>query len=310
MQPFEFVKFLESRASNELALIRQKRPYRTPKGYPSWRFLSGQIAGSLMFRSVAPDPAAYIHHQRAILWYCQNAPVYCLSKELLRSFHDTDILDQAELLSSLQPPLPTLLLLFPQNAITTPEGDALDWSILHWSDRAHPERSQGSADGYRASAIPHGEHPSNLHWSAVDNGGTLWYAGTTLTEDGRVIFSHDAQVGQNLMDAQEQSFLDQMRSLALQVFLALTYRDDLISISRPADRAKGFAQLRKQENAPLFPRWLGKEYVRPKASYSSGKGSPRSHWRRGHWRQQAIGAGRKQRKVIWIEPTFIKGESS
>jgi len=260
MKPTEFVKYLESINSPELSLVRQKRPYQTPKGYLSWNYLSGQVAGSLIFRATAPDPAAYIHHQRVILWYCQNAPIYCLSKELLRGFEATDILEQAQLLRDLRPPLPTLLLLLPQNSLLTPEGAALDWCLLHWSDRDHPERSQGSADGYQARPIPHTE-PSNLHWSAVDAGGTLWYTGTTLTEDGRTIFFHDTQVGLDEADDQEQKFLDQMRSLALQVFLALTYREDLVSA--PLAAGSGCSASQRRESAPLFPRWLGKEYVRP-----------------------------------------------
>lgn len=33
--------------------------------------------------------------------------------------------------------------------------------------------------------------------------------------------------------------------------------------------------------------------------------SPRLHWRRGHFRNQAYGVKHSERKVIWIEPTLI-----
>ena len=38
--------------------------------------------------------------------------------------------------------------------------------------------------------------------------------------------------------------------------------------------------------------------------------SPRMQWRPGHFRQQAHGVGRKERKTVWIEPALIgaKGE--
>jgi hypothetical protein len=35
--------------------------------------------------------------------------------------------------------------------------------------------------------------------------------------------------------------------------------------------------------------------------------SPRTHWRRGHWRSQRIGANQSQIKSSWIEPTLING---
>jgi hypothetical protein len=31
----------------------------------------------------------------------------------------------------------------------------------------------------------------------------------------------------------------------------------------------------------------------------------KSHWRRGHWRQQAVGTGRNERKLVWIRPTLV-----
>lgn len=30
------------------------------------------------------------------------------------------------------------------------------------------------------------------------------------------------------------------------------------------------------------------------------------HWRRGHWRNQAIGTGRQSHKLIWIQPTIVR----
>jgi len=35
--------------------------------------------------------------------------------------------------------------------------------------------------------------------------------------------------------------------------------------------------------------------------------SPITHWRRGHWRNHAIGKGRSQRKLIWLQPTLVAG---
>jgi hypothetical protein len=56
------------------------------------------------------------------------------------------------------------------------------------------------------------------------------------------------------------------------------------------------------------PNWIGKDY-QIKTERGSSKGgthsSPRTHWRRGHFREQPIGEGRNETKTIWIEPTLI-----
>src|SRR5271157_5756644 len=38
--------------------------------------------------------------------------------------------------------------------------------------------------------------------------------------------------------------------------------------------------------------------------------SPRMHWRRGHWRAQLYGERHLLRKLIWIEPTLVTGQSA
>ena len=35
-----------------------------------------------------------------------------------------------------------------------------------------------------------------------------------------------------------------------------------------------------------------------------------AHWRRGHWRNQAIGAGRSGHKLIWIRPTLVRKDKA
>jgi hypothetical protein len=35
-----------------------------------------------------------------------------------------------------------------------------------------------------------------------------------------------------------------------------------------------------------------------------------AHWRRGHWRNQAIGPGRSEHKLIWIRPTLVRKDKA
>lgn len=38
-------------------------------------------------------------------------------------------------------------------------------------------------------------------------------------------------------------------------------------------------------------------------------GKVRTHWRRGHWRNQAVGSGRKDHRLIWIMPILVNKDS-
>lgn len=47
----------------------------------------------------------------------------------------------------------------------------------------------------------------------------------------------------------------------------------------------------------------------PPQSPSDNFGSPKKpHWRRGHWRQQAVGQGRLERELRWIRPMLIRAD--
>jgi len=91
-----------------------------------------------------------LNASRTSLWFVQDAPIYCLNTELLRAFEQSDVEQNSRLLADLRPPLPTFILLFPQNSITTPEGGVLDYCVVHLSDMDHPEYSilvSGAAGG-------------------------------------------------------------------------------------------------------------------------------------------------------------------
>lgn len=57
-----------------------------------------------------------------------------------------------------------------------------------------------------------------------------------------------------------------------------------------------------------YPRWIGRNYTRRVLLTGPPAGthaSPRTHWRRGHWRTQPVGPGRQDRRRLWIEPILV-----
>lgn len=55
--------------------------------------------------------------------------------------------------------------------------------------------------------------------------------------------------------------------------------------------------------------YLCGESVRTK-SREQGEEGAATHWRRGHWRNQACGEGRASHKMLWIEPTIVNPGNS
>ncbi|MEO1295747.1 MAG: hypothetical protein AAFW75_08075, partial [Cyanobacteria bacterium J06636_16] len=95
--------------------------------------------------------------------------------------------------------------------------------------------------------------------------------------------------------------------LCLQIFFAACFEPSLHADSAHHHNSTAAAQPPRKNRF-----WTPRTLSLPEKKTASGKptaithASPRTHWRRGHWRNQAMGAGRRQRKLTWIKPTLIK----
>jgi hypothetical protein len=125
--------------------------------------------------------------------------------------------------------------------------------------------------------------------------------------DGSINFEGGQSEGSASFEDGDDRFLNTLRSLVLQCFLALQYQPELLSDVELPTQKKGFSKPNEQEPSYRVPRWLGKDFKSKRSSESSTgtHSSPRTHWRRGHWRRVAVGQGRTERKVIWIQPVLV-----
>jgi hypothetical protein len=102
--------------------------------------------------------------------------------------------------------------------------------------------------------------------------------------------------------ATEGEFLRDLSGVVFRVLLGLEARPALLVSGRRDGR-------HKKSGVELWtPNVVGRDYRVARAGVESHGGShasPRPHWRRGHFRRQAVGAGRTERKIIWIEPILI-----
>jgi hypothetical protein len=101
----------------------------------------------------------------------------------------------------------------------------------------------------------------------------------------------------------DKDFLNDLGCILFATFLALEARPALLSHGQ---KLRPASVLRSHEW--WSPNIIGKGY-RPRQAQPEGEpghhASPRMHWRRGHFRSQAHGSQRAERKTIWLEPMLI-----
>lgn len=94
--------------------------------------------------------------------------------------------------------------------------------------------------------------------------------------------------------------------VAVNTSIVITTLPQLLEESEPLGKNRKGGKGGKKRPQLLSARWVGKSYKYPHRDTPGGKhASPHMHYRRGHWRMQRYGAGRKAAKRIWIEPTII-----
>lgn len=87
---------------------------------------------------------------------------------------------------------------------------------------------------------------------------------------------------------------------------AISARPELIvsgSTTRVAKKNNGV----RHHVTVVRPAIVGEKYLIQREKGSGTHASPRSHWRRGHFRNQACGPKKQLHKLIWIEPMLIVG---
>jgi len=318
-----------------VANIREDVNYRMPSEYISWEVLSQIIAIGLSceLSYATTDISAFFHSYRIALWFAQNAPMYCLTRELIEAFDQTDALHKPGILCGWQPSLPTFLLAIPKGAICTPDGAYLDYLTVSCSDFNHPEWN--SAKWRNITIEPFNlKYPLYFQFCAVDTKETVWTSGTAIEGGNTLIYDENSNIGRNTLTALDRVFIQRLRNLVINVILTLEFLPSMVSEVGKKDLAvssKGFGEpLRKFKVIDRFPRWLGKGFSISKSDYQLNEknldveeteeqtetenaeikrthSSPIAHWRRGHWRVLDSGEGKrwKNGKRIWIRPIYV-----
>ena len=298
----------------ELVETVRARPYKMPKGYISWHQLSALVA---MYLAVVKagighrnpdDLPTEIAALRMTQWFLQDAPLYCLSTDLLRAFENADLSNVFELFQGFETSLPTFLVALPNNAVRTVEGSTLSFLCVHVSERDRPELSVAEGYGLKVPYLDH-DGQMHVHLSSMDSIGVTLISGLTVAQEGRLYDSGQIMSAQDL-SASDISDANRMKKIALQCLLALAYSPELFDESDGfSSVTRGTSQHRKQKHpSTRSPRWLRSPVSQPgrRSRQGGSHASPRPHWRSAHERRVPVGPRAKnERKVVRIGPTWV-----
>ncbi|WP_347566158.1 hypothetical protein [Scytonema sp. UIC 10036] len=210
-----------------------------------------------------------------------KCPAYWASNELLTALMQSEISVEID---NLNWAVKTGFFMLPKGVILSPEKRSIDTIFWHYD-------------------------PSEkfLYWTASD--GSSFFCRRFLVADNSGKFTYaDVQD----IDAQlVKDFNEYLQSIFLRLILVMECRPELVDSEEQQQKItvnKGFGK----DSAKDFyePLWVGRTYrIKRERTYEgeSQGGTKNPHLRKGFVRSQPYGEGRKERKVIWIEPVMVMG---
>ncbi len=294
--------------------IDKAMPYRFPTGYMEWNELRALVAMqmvSVAHRGVVKqlgsmgDQAGYFNAHRYSLWAVQQAPIYCLSKEVFHAMLNTTI--NEEIIKNLEISLPTIMLLFPDSSLRSSEA-VVDHLVIHTSDLRYPENSTGKNFGYEIKYLPQ-EKQTIIHSTTVDQNSITWLAGMSV-EEGKVDYDKSNKLGVFTVEKDDDDFLDIIRQIALMTYIILQSNPEMIGevaeSEIPKTVGKGFTP--QQKGKYIKPRIIRvpnnkKAKVESPTTRQGSHSSKRTHWRKAHYRNIQSKDG--QPKLVYVRAAII-----
>jgi len=290
--------------------INKAMPYKFPNNYIEWENLSRLAASQLvayndpiLMRKCASenDRAGYFNIHTYCLWAVQQAPIYCISREVLEAITNTEV--RNDIIKNLNIPLPTMMLLFPDGIIRTSERATVDHMIVHTSDLECPENSRGEGFGY---VVPHKSHVPEviMNCATIDKNSTAWLAAFTM-DDCKALDSNN--LGPLNLDQKDSEFIRLTRKIALMTYIILQSNPEMIGEVSDSEipHSKGFGGHSRQQQSFIKPRIIKLPTDREKRGTPSISThvSKRTHWRRAHYR--TITAKDGQSRLVYIRPSIV-----
>ncbi|HXA24424.1 MAG TPA: hypothetical protein VNW90_19225 [Acetobacteraceae bacterium] len=289
---------------------------------------------AVMIANVVAEMLRYGYHRSATAYRLMmpglaymrehRMPMFFLAPDLLEAVLRTDFDNDIDWLD-LDLPYESGMLMLPKGALVHPKDGEV--AMLMWS-RVRKGDNPSPWPGIPASVLPNdsfvmlGACPDTMIWYdsilTANRRRTLRLNNLFYRAPGEAAPKVEKS---NFMDSDltelDSEFLEKMGVILFGTILAMNARPQLV------EKGKLVKRVGKAEKAREFwtPNVIGARYKfkREVARIADGQfvtgaratgthASPRLHWRRGHYRNQPVGVGRKERKIIWLEPCLIGAE--
>lgn len=304
--------------------IKANLNYKDVKNYVSVENLVQQLSLYLysfkeksLLSIYKQDDAALLYLSAVDFIYQQFIPCYWLEKDLIKALINTDLPHHW---IDLKPFVPKGILLLPKGLIISPEGFSLNWLYFEHNlvDYLRPK-----VEVYRNSVKFAPLEDTSLTWTTQLSNGAIYATRIGLTPDKNGLptyadfeisdLAKQGYVDEIIIEREELNFIKLVSNLSFQFMLYMMAKPDTLIVNSELGR-KGFGK--SKEDPQRDPFWIGKNFQvkrenKPSSTSNPGSGGSKiTHWRRGHWRNQPIGAKDNrdpQFKQIWIEPVLING---
>lgn len=302
----------ESMSRSHPTLLRATAPrrYALPFGYRDPRTAGAMFAYSAVVAGKPPysaDDVALTSYLTTCVLIAHDVPTFFVARDLLAAIRATALPDDYSL-EALRWPHPALLLALPVDSLMTPRDGPCAFIAV---GRQLPDE-RWDIPGYRVCVVPPPGRLTVVGIAGGAGGATAFadqrpLAGTIgrLFPDDRPSLEWTGASSAPLR-GDDASFLSDLTALALRIVLVMQARPDLVDsglrIARPARHKKG-----RERSALWHPNFIGRDYSPPsQPAAASSREGPRAHWRRGHWRNQAVGPRTaSEHRLRWIEPTLV-----
>jgi len=254
----------------------------------------------------------------------RRMPLLFLAPDLVEAVQRTDFHDDIDW-TEMHLPYEQGIFILPRGAFRHPEdGDVsmIVWMRLQPGDYPPPDPGIPVISINSLSMAILALCPENCIWydSCINSSNrptirlnNLFYRQPGETYPLRAVGFFDSDLSEK-----DQEFLEKMGTITFGTFLAMHARPELVEHGKLLRRVGKAGQAREFWSPNIVgpryrlkkevPRIVGGRFVSATTRETGSHASPRLHWRRGHFRNQAHGAGRRERKTIWIEPMLIGAE--
>ena len=280
--------------------LEKQLPYKLPKCFPTWRQIleSAALTITIAARNNDQDFALDYHAERWCRAIADKIPVYCISKNIIRDFEETEVPENEPFLpKDWVPRVSNFMIVFPSSVIKTATNEEILYAFVS-SFVGDPKDSTMFKKG--------------LCLSAMARSGIIFSTTFGIGDDGEILNREKLVPGSYPLSKEETQFLKGFRALVIQMLLCLEYAPQYIEEPAIPEVIKN--QPRKNpEKIWWTPRMVGANYDRRIASTNNSQNSPsfgdrqspRMHHRNAHWRSQACGVKYQDRIPRWIMPTIV-----